>query len=141
MPLTLNDGTPLPGRGDVIFISAGVIVLTMLVQGPLLPVVVRWARLPEEPEEEELRMAELAITSAAVTAVDDLASELGTRAGIRGRVADEYQTHPVGDASPQGRFRSGLDHTITPGGNNASPGRTRAETGSTPGAPPCRHGR
>jgi NhaP-type Na+/H+ or K+/H+ antiporter len=93
VPLALDDGTPLPGRDDVIFISAGVIVLTMLVQGPLLPIVVRWAKLPEEPEEEELRMAELAITSAAVTAVDDLASELGTSAGVRGRVADEYQTH------------------------------------------------
>jgi CPA1 family monovalent cation:H+ antiporter len=93
VPLVLNDGTPLPGRDDVIFISAGVIVLSMLVQGPLLPIVVRWARLPEEPEEEELRMAELAITSAAVTAVDELGEELGTSAGVRGRVADEYQTH------------------------------------------------
>jgi monovalent cation/hydrogen antiporter len=93
VPLVLNDGTPLPGRDDVIFISAGVIVLSMLAQGPLLPIVVRWARLPEEPEEEELRMAELAITSAAVTAVDDLAGKLGTSAEVRGRVADEYQTH------------------------------------------------
>ena len=93
VPLALNDGTPLPGRDDVIFISAGVIVLSMLVQGPLLPIVVRWAKLPEEPEEEELYMAELAITSAAVSAVDDLATELGTSAGVRGRVADEYQTH------------------------------------------------
>lgn len=93
VPLVLNDGTPLPGRDDVIFISAGVIVLTMLVQGPLLPIVVRWARLPEEPEEEELRLAELAITSAASAAVDELGEELGTSAGVRGRVANEYQTH------------------------------------------------
>jgi CPA1 family monovalent cation:H+ antiporter len=93
VPLTLDDGTPLPGRDDIIFISAGVIVLTMLVQGPLLPSVVRWARLPEEPEEEELRLAELAIASAAVTAVDEFAHELGTTADIRGRLADEYRSH------------------------------------------------
>jgi CPA1 family monovalent cation:H+ antiporter len=93
VPLALDDGTPLPGRDDIIFISAGVIVLTMLVQGPLLPRVVRWARLPEEPEEEELRLAELAIASAAVTAVDELAHELGTTAEIRGRLADEYRSH------------------------------------------------
>jgi CPA1 family monovalent cation:H+ antiporter len=91
--LALEDGTPLPGRDDIIFISAGVIVLTMLVQGPLLPIVVRWAKLPDEPEEEELRMAELAITSAAVTAVDQIAQELGTNADIHDRVAAEYRSH------------------------------------------------
>jgi CPA1 family monovalent cation:H+ antiporter len=93
VPLALDDGTPLPGRDDVIFISAGVIVLTMLVQGPLLPMVVRWARLPDEPEEEELRIAELAIASAAVSAVEHLADELGTSADIRDRLGDEYRSH------------------------------------------------
>ena len=93
VPLALDDGTPLPGRDDVIFISAGVIVLTMLVQGPLLPIVVRWAKLPDEPVDEELRMAELAIASAAVSAVDHLAQELGTSADIRGRLAAEYRSH------------------------------------------------
>lgn len=93
VPLALNDGTPLPGRDDIIFISAGVIVLTMLVQGPLLPALVRWAKLPEEPEEEELRLAELAVASAAVSAVDQLARELGTSEEVRGRVADEYRSH------------------------------------------------
>jgi CPA1 family monovalent cation:H+ antiporter len=93
VPLALDDGTPLPGRDDAIFISAGVIVLTMLVQGPLLPMVVRWARLPDEPEEEELRIAELAIASAAVSAVEHLADELGTSADIRDRLGDEYRSH------------------------------------------------
>ncbi len=93
VPTTLNDGNPLPGRDDIIFISAGVIVLTMLVQGPLLPAVVRWARLPDEPEEEELRLAELAIAATAVSAVDELAHELGTSAEVHGRVADEYRSH------------------------------------------------
>lgn len=65
----------------------------MLVQGPLLPAVVHWAKLPDEPEEEELRLAELAIASAAVSAVDQLAHELGTSAEVRGRIADEYRSH------------------------------------------------
>ena len=84
---------PLPGRDDIIFFNAGVIVLIMLIQGPLLPTAVRWARLPEEPEEEELRLAELAIASAAVSAVDGLADELRTGAEVRGRAADEYRSH------------------------------------------------
>lgn len=65
----------------------------MLVQGPLLPTVVRWARLPDEPVEEELRLAELALASAAVSAVDELADELGISTDVRGRVADEYRSH------------------------------------------------
>lgn len=93
VPTALTDGSPLPGRDDIIVITAGVIVLTMLVQGPLLPLVAWWARLPEEPEEEELRLAELALASAAVAAVDELAHELGTTTEIRGRLADEYRSH------------------------------------------------
>lgn len=93
VPLTLNDGTAMPGRDDIVFITAGVIVLTLLIQGPLLPAVARWARLPAESEEEELRLAELAIASAAVSAVDKLADELGTSAEVHGRVAGEYRSH------------------------------------------------
>ncbi|WP_353711980.1 Na+/H+ antiporter [Arthrobacter sp. K5] len=93
VPTIVSDGSPLPGRDDIIFISAGVIVLTMLVQGPLLPAVVRWARLPDEPEDEELRLAELAISSAAVKAVDELANKLGIAPEVQGRVADDHRTH------------------------------------------------
>lgn len=93
VPTALKDGTPFPGRNDIIFITAGVIVLTMLVQGPILPAVVRWARLPDEPEEEELRLAELAIASAAVSALDELAHELGTSPTVHSRLSDEYRSH------------------------------------------------
>lgn len=93
VPTAVNDGTPFPGRDDIIFITAGVIVLTMLVQGPVLPAVVRWAKLPDEPEEEELRLAELAVASAAVSALDELAHELGTSPTVHSRLSDEYRSH------------------------------------------------
>jgi len=96
VPSALNDGTPLRGRDDIEFISAGVIVLTMLVQGPLLPTVVRWARLPEEPEEEELRLAELAVASAAVSAVDELAGQLRISTKVHDRVARDYRSPGLG---------------------------------------------
>lgn len=102
VPLALDDGTPLPGREDIIFISAGVIVLTMLVQGPLLPLVVRWAKLPDEPEDEELRTAELAIAATAASAVEHLADELGTSADIRRRIADEYRSHLAATQTREG---------------------------------------
>jgi CPA1 family monovalent cation:H+ antiporter len=92
VPSTLNDGTPLPGREDIVFISAGVIVLTMLIQGPLLPTAVRWARLPQDSEEEELRLAERIIASAAVSAVDELAGQLGTSTQVHDRVGGHYRS-------------------------------------------------
>jgi NhaP-type Na+/H+ or K+/H+ antiporter len=44
VPVTVDSGGPFPARDHIIFVTAGVIVLTLLVQGPLLPAVVRWAR-------------------------------------------------------------------------------------------------
>src|SRR4051795_12386076 len=48
VPAALENGAPFPGRDDIIFVTTGVIVLTLLAQGPLLPAVVRWARLPHD---------------------------------------------------------------------------------------------
>ncbi len=38
----------MPGRAEVIFVATGVIILTILAQGMLLPAVIRWARF--EPD-------------------------------------------------------------------------------------------
>ena len=92
VPTALQNGEPLPGRDVIVFVTAGVIILTLLVQGPLLPVVVRWARLPEDTSaSDELHLAERAITSAAVTALPDLAAEHGVSAEVRDRLKHDYQ--------------------------------------------------
>jgi NhaP-type Na+/H+ or K+/H+ antiporter len=70
----MNSGLRFPGRDDIIFVTAGVIVLTLLVQSPLLPAIVRWARLPEDTTTQaELRLAEHAITTTAVAALPERA--------------------------------------------------------------------
>lgn len=43
------DGSPLRGRDAIVFITAMVIVVTLVFQGQTLPAVVRWARLPPTP--------------------------------------------------------------------------------------------
>jgi monovalent cation/hydrogen antiporter len=93
VPLALNNGELLPGRDDIVVITAGVIVLTLLVQGPLLPVVVRWARLPADTEQEELHLAEQAITAAALSALEEMVEEDIIRPDVRDRLAREYQAH------------------------------------------------
>ena len=91
VPLTTTAGAALPGRAEIIFVTAGVIVLTLLVQGPLLPVVVRWARLPDDTAmAQELELAERAITGAALTAVKELAHDHGVSPEIRDRLTRDY---------------------------------------------------
>lgn len=78
VPLTLDGGAPFPARDDIVFVTAGVVLLTLLVQGPLLPAVVRWADLPAHTEaERELHLAEQQSTATAIAALPDLAAEHG----------------------------------------------------------------
>jgi Na+/H+ antiporter len=92
VPTVLQNGDPLPGREAIVFVTAGVIILTLLVQGPLLPVVVRWAKLPEDTTAgDELHLAERAITTAAVTSLPDLAAEHGVSEEVRDRLKRDYQ--------------------------------------------------
>ncbi|MBM6621967.1 Na+/H+ antiporter [Micrococcaceae bacterium RIT802] len=94
VPLVDEAGTPLAGRPEIVFVTAGVVVLTLLVQGPLLPVVVRWARLPADTAgEEELRLAQREITSAALSAIDEIAAERRISASVRDRIRRDNDEH------------------------------------------------
>jgi Na+/H+ antiporter len=94
VPVALENGASFPGRDDIVFVTTGVIVLTLLVQGPLLPPVVRWARLPEDTGlDDELRLAERALTTTTVTAIPDLADEHGISDEVRDRVSRDYAEH------------------------------------------------
>jgi CPA1 family monovalent cation:H+ antiporter len=91
VPLTTTAGDALPGRDEIVFVTAGIIVLTLLVQGPLLPSVVRWARFPDDlGMQQELELAERAITGAALTAVKELAHDHGISEEIRDRLTRDY---------------------------------------------------
>jgi monovalent cation/hydrogen antiporter len=126
VPVALDNGDPFPGRDDIIFVTTGVIVLTLLVQGPLLPVVVRWARLPEDSGlDDELRLAERTLTTTTVTAIPELADEHGISDEVRDRVTRDYAEHlSLVEASDQKR-RAGASSEAIPGdiasGSGAEP--------------------
>ncbi|MFB3980201.1 Na+/H+ antiporter [Microbacterium proteolyticum] len=108
VPLTLADGSPVPGRDAVVFITAGVIVLTLLVQGPLLPAVIRWAKLPtDDAAVEEFELAQRAISGAALAALDDLAAEHGISDVVRDRARREgYERLELANARVVARLRA-----------------------------------
>lgn len=55
IPLTIASGEPFPYRDMVLFITFGVILVTLVGQGLLLPGVVRWLKLAKDRESEHIR--------------------------------------------------------------------------------------
>jgi CPA1 family monovalent cation:H+ antiporter len=93
VPETLHSGAPFPGRDQIVFVTAGVIVVT-LAQALVLPRVVRWARLPRDTSlDEELLLARTEATQAALAALPDVAAELGTDPEVVERTRREYEEH------------------------------------------------
>src|SRR5215510_1468454 len=55
IPLTLASGAPFPHRDLILFITFGVILLTLVGLGLMLPLVIRWLKLGHDREAEEER--------------------------------------------------------------------------------------
>ena len=102
VPATFATGDVFPGRNQITFVAAGVVLLTLVVQGFLLPPVLRWANLaPDHSVDEEVAAAQRATAAAAVDAVEELGDALGTSASVRARVLGEYRERlAVVDAEP-----------------------------------------
>jgi NhaP-type Na+/H+ or K+/H+ antiporter len=94
VPAALDDGTPFPDRSAIVFVTCCVIVITLVVQGLLLPGVVRWARLPRDTAMAgERLLAEATATEEAYGALAETAARLGTDRRITERTRREYESH------------------------------------------------
>ena len=58
IPLTLTNGAPFPNRDQILVITFGVIIATLVGIGSLLPIVIRWLGLARGGAEERLRERE-----------------------------------------------------------------------------------
>ena len=78
IPLTTEIGTPFPYRNLILFVTFGVIVVTLVGQGLLLPSVVRWLGLAIHATDERERehKAELAARSEALKVAQSLLEQL-----------------------------------------------------------------
>jgi monovalent cation/hydrogen antiporter len=63
LPLTTFAGEPFPNRDLILFITFGVIVVTLIGQGLMLPGVVRWLALPHDAEDERRRERDAELTA------------------------------------------------------------------------------
>jgi NhaP-type Na+/H+ or K+/H+ antiporter len=106
VPQTTPDGAPFPGRDLIVFVTCGVIVATLLVQGLTLPGMVRWARLPvDDRVESERHKAEKVATRAALDAVPVEAERLGADPELVAKLEAEYRLHAdaLGQVDADGR--------------------------------------
>ncbi|TDU05924.1 sodium/proton antiporter (CPA1 family) [Streptomyces sp. 846.5] len=94
VPQTLASGVSFPNRSFIIFVTAGVILVTLVGQGLLLPVAVRWAKLPPDTSvEREQNLAATTVLSEALTALPGLATELDTEPQVAEWLRQEYEVH------------------------------------------------
>ena len=111
VPVASSTEGEIAGRDEIVFVTAGVILLSLLVQAPLLPAIVRWARFPvDHAEDEEYELAERTISGAALAALDDLAVEHGIGQEIRDKVrAEGYQMLEFSNARALAREQALVD--------------------------------
>lgn len=94
VPMTTRSGEAFPDRNLIIFVVTVVILVTVLVQGSTLPVVVRWAQLPDDvAHADELQLARRRSAEAALDALPRVASRLGVDRELLIRLQKEYEEH------------------------------------------------
>ncbi|MEU5933120.1 Na+/H+ antiporter [Micromonospora sp. NPDC047187] len=94
VPTVMVDGQPVVERDLIIFVTALVIVLIMLLQGTTLPLVVRWAGLSGDPQRvDEARNARRRATEVGLAALPQVAAEIGAQDESVRRLEAEYRRH------------------------------------------------
>jgi Na+/H+ antiporter len=94
VPQALDSGAGFPDRDVIVFVTFGVIVVTLVVQSLVLPGVVRWAHLPEDGRAaQERHLADTVAAESALAALPQVAAELNIDAHIVERLRHEYDKH------------------------------------------------
>ncbi|RHA43108.1 Na+/H+ antiporter [Cellulomonas rhizosphaerae] len=94
VPTTLSSGEAFPDRDLIVFVTAGVVATTLVVQGLLLAPAARWAHLPADDRiAGERQLADESATQEALAAMDDVAEQLGTDREVVDRLREEYDEH------------------------------------------------
>jgi Na+/H+ antiporter len=104
VPQTIGSGPPFPDRDLIVFVTAGVIVMT-LAQALVLPAVIRWADLPpDHSDAQERASTRTAMLTDTLEHLDELAASSGAEQEVADRVRRRYQrqlrVHEAGHDDP-----------------------------------------
>jgi CPA1 family monovalent cation:H+ antiporter len=91
LPLALNNGEPFPERDLIIFLTFVVIAVTLVVQGLTLAPLIRTLKVGTDwSGHEEEQRAQLALTKAALAAIDELAASEKIPEPVAERIRAEF---------------------------------------------------
>jgi Na+/H+ antiporter len=91
LPLALADGTPFPGRDRIIFLTFVVIAVTLVLQGLTLAPLIRRLQVGSDwSEQEERQRAKMALTRAALAAIDEAVAQEQIPEGLANRIRAEF---------------------------------------------------
>lgn len=91
LPLTLPDGSPFPHRDEIVFISTGVIVFTLVLQGISLPWLMRKLTLSFDPRRmQEEWFARVEAAKRAVARLDEMAADDTVHMPALARIREHY---------------------------------------------------
>jgi monovalent cation/hydrogen antiporter len=98
VPLITQTGVPFPNRDLILFVTFGLIVITLVGQGLLLPSVVRWLGLGRHAAEEREReqQAELAARSGALNVAQGRLEQMTAEGRISSDVLAILRAHHAG---------------------------------------------
>jgi CPA1 family monovalent cation:H+ antiporter len=93
LPTALADGTPFPRRDLIVFVTFGVIVITLVLQGLTLPALIRKLGLAAAPgpDCEELEARRIVISAALAHLDDARAKDDSQAAGVYDDLAQHYR--------------------------------------------------
>ncbi len=108
IPVVLDDGSPFPGRDLVIFLSAGVIVVTLLLQGTTLEALICKLRVrPDDTQVREERLARIAAVEAGLKHLRGASYVTTTaeEAAALGEIISEYE-HRLAELTADGETQA-----------------------------------
>lgn len=91
LAVALSVPTDVPARDFIIFVVAGVVLLSMVVQGMLLPLVIRWAKIPvDTTEEDEINEAIRTIIAESFDSIQEIGGRINAPQEVIDRIAEEH---------------------------------------------------
>jgi len=94
LPLTLQNGSAMPARNLILFLTFVVIVVTLVGQGLTLPLLIRWLGVRDDRSmEKEEREGRLKANQAALARLNEIAEHDPVKADALQRLRIEYEDH------------------------------------------------
>jgi monovalent cation/hydrogen antiporter len=133
LPLTLAAGQPFPARSQLIGVTFGVILFTLVGQGLTLPLLIRALGLPPDDQaEQQLRLARRALTVAALARLEELAVTAGSADSQDSKGRDDLPQAVIADQRAHleqqlGRLRMPVDGADRGDGREGGDGERQAD--------------